>query len=116
MGAFEGVGLCCFLAYGEGVVEEAFWVELVGVGETDGVVVDCPPVDHDDGTLWDEVIPVPVVLHYIQFLSSEVWGWGDLCCEMVLAEFVDGTPTENFFNYCADIRKIGFIVEIWRTI
>jgi len=35
---------------------------------------------------------------------------------MVLAEFVDGSPSHDFFDDSTDVRQVGFIIKIWRTL
>jgi hypothetical protein len=63
-------------------VDEAFWFEEMWFGETFGIVVDCPPIDHDNRAFGDEVFAVPVILS----------------CEMVLSKLVDWTPSHDFLE------------------
>jgi hypothetical protein len=73
---------------------------LVGVGIVFFVIMNCPPICHDDGVLGEEVAVIPIILDQI----------------MVVAELVDWSPSEDFLDDCPHVWEIGFIIKVGGSI
>ena len=62
------------------MVKVTLWDEIIGVGVTFFVVMDCPPIKHDDRVFRKEMSFIPIVFN-----------------EMVVhSKFIGGSPSEQF--------------------
>ena len=81
------------------VVQPPLREKLVRLRVILGVIMDLPPIGHDDGTFWYEIPIIPIILDV----------------EVVIPKLVDRTHTHGFFDHAPDVGQDGLVVECWRT-
>src|SRR6186997_659946 len=82
------------------IIPPAFREELFRFGIVFRVIVNAPPVRHDEGILWNEVAIVPVILDAV----------------MVVSKLVDGPHPVSLLNHTTDEGEIGLVIEVWGSI